>query len=294
MAEVFLGREALGGGLTRHELRRWYRTMFRGVYVPKGVRLDVTDRAVGAWLTSNRSGVIAGVAASALHGAAWVDDAEPIEILVDERRRQSGLVVRMDRYADDEVTEISHLPVTNPARTAFDLGRHQPRAEALSRMDALMRVAPFNAGEVEALVRRYGPVRGIRQLRTLLPLVDAGAASPKESWLRLLLIDGGLPIPETQIPVLDSYGYPFAYLDMGWRSIKLAVEYDGDQHRTDRRQYVKDLRRLPMITDLGWETIRVIAEDRPALVLHRVREAFERRGGFEINEMVGPTRTFAA
>lgn len=294
MVEVFLGREALGDGLTRHELRRWYRTMFRGVYVTKGVRLALTDRAVGAWLTSNRSGVIAGVAASALHGAAWVDDAEPIEILVDERRRQSGLVVRMDRYTDDEVTEIAQLPVTNPARTAFDLGRHQPRAEALSRMDALMRVAPFNAGDVEALVRRYGPVRGIRQLRTLLPLVDAGAASPKESWLRLLLIDGGLPRPETQIPVLDSGGYPFAYLDMGWRSIKLAVEYDGDQHRTDRRQYVKDLRRLPMITDLGWETIRVIAEDRPAQVLHRVREAFERRGGFEINEMVGSTRTFAA
>jgi hypothetical protein len=294
MVEVFLGREALGDGLTRHELRRWYRTMFRGVYVTKGVRLALTDRAVGAWLTSNRSGVIAGVAASALHGAAWVDDAEPIEILVDERRRQSGLVVRMDRYTDDEVTEIAQLPVTNSARTAFDLGRHQPRAEALSRMDALMRVAPFNAGDVEALVRRYGPVRGIRQLRTLLPLVDAGAASPKESWLRLLLIDGGLPRPETQIPVLDSGGYPFAYLDMGWRSIKLAVEYDGDQHRTDRRQYVKDLRRLPMITDLGWETIRVIAEDRPAQVLHRVREAFERRGGFEINEMVGSTRTFAA
>jgi hypothetical protein len=268
--------------------------MFRGVYVTKGVRLALTDRAVGAWLTSNRSGVIAGVAASALHGAAWVDDAEPIEILVDERRRQSGLVVRMDRYTDDEVTEIAHLPVTNSARTAFDLGRHQPRAEALSRMDALMRVAPFDAGEVEALVRRYGPVRGVRQLRTLLPLVDAGAASPKESWLRLLLTDGGLPRPETQIPVLDSCGYPFAYLDMGWRSIKLAVEYDGDQHRTDRRQYVKDLRRLPMITDLGWETIRVIAEDRPAQVLHRVREAFERRGGFEINEMVRSTRTFAA
>ena len=294
MVEVFLGREALGDGLTRHELRRWYRTMFRGVYVTRGVRLALTDRAVGAWLTSNRSGVIAGVAASALHGAAWVDDAEPIEILVDERRRQSGLVVRMDRYTDDEVTEIAQLPVTNSARTAFDLGRHQPRAEALSRMDALMRVAPFNAGDVEALVRRYGPVRGIRQLRTLLPLVDAGAASPKESWLRLLLIDGGLPRPETQIPVLDSGGYPFAYLDMGWRSIKLAVEYDGDQHRTDRRQYVKDLRRLPMITDLGWETIRVIAEDRPAQVLHRVREAFERRGGFEINEMAGSTRTFAA
>ena len=67
-----------------------------------------------------------------------------------------------------------------------------------------------------------------------------GAASPKESWLRLLLIDNGFPIPETQIPVLDGH-VPFAFLDMGWRHIQLAVEYDGDQHRTDRPQYVKDI-----------------------------------------------------
>ena len=35
MGEVFLGREALGDGLSRHELRRWYRPLFRGVYIPK-------------------------------------------------------------------------------------------------------------------------------------------------------------------------------------------------------------------------------------------------------------------
>ena len=48
---------------------------------------------------------------------------EPVEILVDERRRQSGLIIRMDRLADDEVTTVADLPVTTTARTAFDLGR---------------------------------------------------------------------------------------------------------------------------------------------------------------------------
>ena len=52
----------------------------------------------------------------------WVDDDEPVEILVDERRRQSGLIIRMDRLADDEVTTVADLPVTTTARTAFDLG----------------------------------------------------------------------------------------------------------------------------------------------------------------------------
>jgi hypothetical protein len=292
MTEVFLGREALGEGLPRHDLRRWYRPMFRGVYIPRRATPTLQDRALGAWLTSDRAGVIGGVAASALHGAKWVDDDEPIEVLVAERRRQPGLIVRMDRLSADEVTSVADLPVTTTARTAFDVGRYRKRYDAIGRLDALMRAAPFRPDEVSMLMHRYGAVRGVRQLRELVPLVDAGAASPKESWLRLLLIDNGFPIPETQIPVLDE-GMPFAYLDMGWRDIQLAVEYDGDQHRTDRPQYVKDQRRLPKIAKRGWEVIRVIAEDRPAEILERVHEAFVRRGGAEIDEMAKFTRTFA-
>lgn len=288
-----MGREALRDGLSRHELRRWYRSVFRGVYVPKNATLSLADRAFGAWLTTNRTGVIGGVAASALHGAEWVDHHEMIEVLVQEKRRQSGLIVRMDRLAEDEIDRWGELPITNPARTAFDMGRHLNRSTAMARLDALLRAKHFDVCDVESLLRRYGAVRGARQLRDLLPLVDAGSASPKESWLRLLLIDGGLPVPQTQIPILDG-DFPTAFLDMGWRKIKLAVEYDGDQHRTDRRQYVKDLRRLPLLASLGWEVIRVIAEDRPAEILARVREAFEGRGGLEIDEMAPFSRTFAA
>ena len=281
----------MGDGLPRHELRRWYRPMFRGVYIPKRATPSLADRTLGAWLTSDRAGVIAGVAASALHGARWVDDTESIEILVNDRRRQPGLVIRMDRVTDDEITVVNDLPVTTLARTAFDLGRYQKRFAAIARLDALMRAAPFSADEVSMLMRRYGPVRGVRQLRELLPLVDPGAASPRESRLRLLLIDNGFPIPETQIPVYDGYE-PFAFLDMGWRHIQLAVEYDGDQHRTDRPQYVKDQRRLPKIAKRGYEVIRVIAEDRDSEVLVRVYEAWLRRGGAEIDKMAPFTRAF--
>jgi hypothetical protein len=291
MTEIFLGSEALGGGMPRSELRRWYRPIFRGVYIPKNATPNLRDRAVGAWLTSGRAGVVTGVAASAWHGADWVDDAEPIELLVHERRKQAGLLVRMDRVADDEVTTIDGLPVATRARTAFDLGRYQKRAAAMGRLDALMRAAPFPAAEVMVLLDRYGPVRGVRQLRQLLPLIDPGAESLRESWLRLLLIDDGFPIPETQIPVVDESGQIFAYVDMGWRELQLAVEYDGDHHRTSRTAYVKDIRRLEKIRRCGWEVIRVINEDRPASILARVREAYKRRA--EIDEMSAASRLLA-
>lgn len=291
MTEVFLGAEALGDGLPRSELRRWYRPLFRGVYIPKNAHPTLQDRTVGAWLTSGRTGIVTGVAASALHGADWVDDGEPIEILIHERRKQAGLVVRMDRVAEDEVTMLDGIRVATRARTAFDLGRYQKRAAAMGRLDALMRAAPFQLSDVTALTDRYGPVRGVRQLRQLLPLIDPAAESLKESWLRLLLIDDGFPIPETQIPIVDEAGEPFAFVDMGWQHLQLAVEYDGDQHRTTRAVYVNDMRRLERIRRRGWEVIRVIKEDRPASVLARVREAYKRRA--EIDEMPAASRSLA-
>ena len=69
MREVILGGEAVAAGwVTRHELRRWYTKLYRGVYVRKGAEVSLRDRAIGAWLASGRKGVVAGLAASALHG----------------------------------------------------------------------------------------------------------------------------------------------------------------------------------------------------------------------------------
>jgi very-short-patch-repair endonuclease len=60
---------------------------------------------------------------------------------------------------------------------------------------------------------------------------------------------------------------------MGWEDWMVAVEYDGDQHRTDRRQYVKDIRRSEMLKRMGWTVVRVVAEDHPADIIRRVRAA---------------------
>ena len=119
---------------------------------------------------------------------------------------------------------------------------------------------------------------GLRRLEAALELVDAGSESPRESYLRLLLIDAGLPRPQTQIPVLGVDGIPVAYLDMGWEQHMVAVEYDGDQHRSDRRQYVKDIQRIEALERMGWVVVRVVAEDRPASIVRRVREALAASG----------------
>lgn len=65
---------------------------------------------------------------------------------------------------------------------------------------------------------------------------------------------------------------------MGWERFKVAAEYDGDQHRTVRRQYVHDIRRQKALEELGWVVIRVIAEDHPEHISRKVFEALHRRG----------------
>jgi hypothetical protein len=291
MTEVFIGAEAIAAGrLTRHELTRWYRPLFRGVYLPRSRTPTLRDRTTAAWLATGRRGVIAGVAASALHGAHWVDADHPIEVIDGHRRAQRGVIVRDETVADDEVTRIAGLPVTSRARTAFDLGRHQNRDTAIGRLDALKRASAYDDRRVEELLQRYSGWRGTRQLRELLPLVDKDAASPQESRVRLLLIDAGVPAPQTQILVVDRFRL-VAMLDMGWEHLKIALEYDGDHHRTDRRQYARDVRRYAELERRGWIVIRVLAGDSPADILHRVVDAFRRR---EIHLSLGATRTIAA
>lgn len=278
MGEVFKGSEAITQGeLTGWALRRWYRHIFRDVYVPKQHVLTVQDRTVGAWLWSKRNAVITGVAASALHGAEWVQADIPIELRMDCSRPPRGIIARDNNLLSDEVMYVSELRVTTPARTAFDLGRYLRRGQALARLDALMRATPFSVEDVQLLIKRYKGARGIRQLRELLPLVDGGAASPRETWLRLLYIDAGLPKPTTQIPVVEN-GRLVRMLDMGWEDFMVAAEYDGEQHQTSRLQYLKDMDVLPRLARLGWIVDRVVKEHREADIIRRAYNAMTSRG----------------
>ena len=278
MREVFIGSQAVRTGrLTGYQLRTDFRSIYQDVYLPKCSEVSLRDRMEAAWLWSRQRATIAGSSAAALHGAQWVDDGVPVELIWRNTHPPDGVIVRNERLHDDETTFVARLPVTTTARTAFDLGRHLPRGQALARLDSLMRAKPFTTDNVKLIAKRHDRARGVRQLRELLPLVDGGAASPKETWLRLLLIDAGFPKPTTQIPVCERWDL-IALLDMGWKDFKVAAEYDGDQHRTDRTQYVKDIRRIPKVQQKGWIYIRVISEDRDEDVIDRVHRALTSRG----------------
>lgn len=278
--EPLIGSEAVTAGtLTKSQLATRYRRLFPDIYVVRDAKVSAELRAKAGWLWSGRRGVIAGFAAAALHGSAWVDDTQVVDLIHDNWRGPPGVQTHADRIEDDEIVVLQGVPATSPTRTALDLGCWYPTMTAVAAIDSLARAIDIKGAEVAVLASRYPGRRGIARARRALELFDSGAQSPKESWLRVVLIQAGLPRPQTQIPVRDEFGGPVAYLDMGWEDVKVAVEYDGQQHRNDRRQYSWDVRRLEMLERLGWIVIRVLAGDRPAEVVGRVRAALARRNG---------------
>ncbi|MCB0934379.1 MAG: DUF559 domain-containing protein [Mycobacterium sp.] len=188
-----------------------------------------------------------------------------------------SLHTRAESLGQEDACVVDGIPATTPERTILDVACWHPVMAAVAAIDALARATDVKIADVELLAERSRGRRGIIQARKTIGLADAGAQSPKESWLRTVLVEAGLPRPQTQIPIHDEWGKPVAYLDMGWEDLKIAVEYDGDHHRTRRSQYSYDIRRSEMVQRRGWIVIRVTAEDSAEDVLRRVRDALARR-----------------
>ncbi|MGX9787457.1 endonuclease domain-containing protein [Mycobacterium sp. MMS18-G62] len=274
--QPFIGSEALASGsLNRYELRRYYRAIMPNVYLDNRVEPSLRQRTLAAYLWSRREAVVSGLAASALHGAKWIDDNSPVELIWRNARVPRGVVTRDQLLLENEIQRLDGLRVTTPERTAFDLGRRGRIGTAVARLDALGQATDFKLSAVEELAFRHRHTRGLRQLEAVLHLGDAGAESPKETWLRLLVIRAGFPRPRTQIPVLSPDGLRWYYLDMGWEDIKLAAEYDGDHHRSDPGQWAYDIRRLEDLRELGWTHVRVVARHRAADIIRRLQRAWD-------------------
>jgi hypothetical protein len=280
--DVVLASEAIAAGqLTRNDLRRRYVKLHRDVYVPRSTALTAFDRAVAAWLWSRREAVLAGCSAAAVLGSKWLPADGPAEVARVRYPSPAGIVVHSGVIADDELGRVDEMACTTAARTAYDLGRRLTFESAVIRIDALLNATGVPVATVSAVASRYPGARGIRHLRGALDLVDAGAESPQETRLRLLLVQSGIPRPVTQIPVADERGRVRRRIDMGWPEWMVGVEYDGEQHFTGPDDYADDIERLEFLAHRGWTIVRVSGRqlrwERPAVV-QRVNRALAAAG----------------
>jgi very-short-patch-repair endonuclease len=103
--------------------------------------------------------------------------------------------------------------------------------------------------------------------------------SPRETRLRLLVLDSGLPEPEINYWIYDDRGRFLTESDLVYPREKVVLEYEGDHHRTDVKQWRKDIARRESLEDAGWRVIRVSADDLdlyPDRLITRIRRALAR------------------
>lgn len=285
----FTWSDARAAGISRRALDdavecRLVRRVLRGVYVAADVPDSPLLRAQAARLVVSPYSVLcdrtaAWVLGVSVHDYRELDVIPPIESYVlrghDPTDRPECAGGTRDLRPEDWV-EVEGVRVTTPLRTAMDLGCVLDRRSGLAAMDALMRAYGFTVADMVRVLPRYFRRRGVRRLRTIVTLADPRSESRSESWVRLEIIDNGLPSPVLQHWVVID-GIPTYRLDLSYPHARVAVEYDGEDFHTRPEDRERDLRRRDHLRELGWTIIVLTKRDfAPGAVdawIDRVREA---------------------
>jgi hypothetical protein len=152
-----------------------------------------------------------------------------------------------------DIVELAGFRVTTPRRTALDLARFLRRPMALAALDAFTHAGLVTLAELVVGLGAFYRHPGVRQARELVSYADPRVESPGESWLRLRIIDAGFPRPEPQVRLYDRDGRERFRLDLGYRSRRIGLEYDGELYHSgvDREAY-DERRRKEIERDFGW------------------------------------------
>jgi very-short-patch-repair endonuclease len=266
----FTRAEAFGVGVTRRQLQGpGYRRLGSGIYRWAGLKASpqLTIAAVARRLPAGAA--FSGLTAAWLHGLD-VAPCDPVEVT--GSGRLAGAAVRRATLECKEIVTRRGLPTTSALRTAVDLGGRDPLIEGVVAADLFLHAGLVSIAELHTYVSKHRGAKGIARLRRVVDFAEPKAESAMETRLRLLLVLAGLPRPEVQASIHDDQGNFLGRPDLLYRDRRLAIEFDGSNHR-DR--LVDDNRRQNRIIGAGYRLLRFTAADvyrTPDSVVMQVRQ----------------------
>lgn len=246
----------------------------RLIYLPAGREFALADRSrvlaaatPGAWVSHETAAILTGLGLPPWMGIdPTIHLSKPHEL---PRVRRAGVTGHRVRVIPGEVMEFEGIPVSVRPRTWLDLARELPLPYLIAMGDQLIRIPrpglelrsePYAYKEgLRLLVRQHPNMKGVEKARLALEDMRVGADSFPETFLRLAVLDAGLPEPELQLRLdPDDLWSPSA--DLGYRRFRIAVQYDGAPHLT-REQQTRDSRRDEAFTSAGWSYFKANAYD---------------------------------
>ena len=118
--------------------------------------------------------------------------------------------------------------------------------DAIKVGDWLLHNDHMDLGRLEALATAHPWRDGAYEALWVLEHLDPDSWSLKESETRAVLVFGGLPRPACNQRLREITARKVV-VDLLYRTHGVAVEFEGEQHQLDRRQYTKDLDRYALM-----------------------------------------------
>ncbi len=260
----FRVRDAHRAGVTPQRLRRPdLETPRSGIRWAAALPRDLADLARAISVALPEEVAFSHVTAARLLGLPlprpWTP-AEPLDVMRPTAApRLERAQCRSHRGLESrEVVTVDGLRVVSGWDTWADLSPGLAVGDLVALGDALL--APRGPGRRsdawDVVASRPGR-RGVRRLRSAADLVRPGSASAWESKARVLFLDAGLPEPELNVDLFADDGSWLARPDFVWRRRRVVGEYDGDQHRTDRRVWQYERERRARLEDDGWRYVEM-------------------------------------
>jgi hypothetical protein len=264
--DIFTWEQWRARGLSRHALVRELRSgavrkVLRRVYAASDVPDTPVTRARAVSLIRPHRTVVGRECAAWLSGIDVLPPGRtmadvPVHLVVAKEvtpPRIIGCKPSQADLPDTDIVEEYGVERTSDARTALDLARFSARQPAVAAADMFLHDKRVTEAELWRRAGRLVKVRNCRLLRANLAAADAGAESYAESAQRVLFIDAGLPRPRTQTPLHGPAGDLIGFFDMGWRTYRVASEFDGADGHDSVEQREHDRRRRDRArAETGW------------------------------------------
>ena len=290
-ADTFAVATALAAGVTADHLRTSaYEVPFRGARAASGTVESLYDRCRALSTVLDDGVVFSDVTALRLMEVEvpWTrEDDDRLHVVTlrpqdRPRRQRDGVVAHWSRQPVLGTTTVGELAVTSPEQTFVHVavGLRLPDdvvvlGDAMMRRQAMLTTPAKLADAAE----RTHKVKGIVQVREQIERMRPGTDSSPETRVRLAIVDANLPRPQVNQVVRAPDGEYVKRVDLLYPDLRIAIEYDGDQHRTDRAQWREDVRARRRLEELGWIVIVVVGDDLRDLqaLVSRVRAAIRAR-----------------
>lgn len=250
------------------------KTLVPGVYLDAAIEPTLAN-TLGGWLTLLPPGTLVDGVTALRYWGIEVAEVMPYRFVTTaayQSKRAEVQVRRVEQLPDHRGSIVSPPAALVAAKVELGL---------LDMVIAGDWIIQANLATYEQVRDALGTATGrnCRRARRAGELVRAKVESPRETRLRLAIVLAGLPEPECNVDLGDEWFF-IGRVDLYLRAWNIAVEYEGDQHRSNAKTYGNDLLRFEELSASGVLAIRVSKEHlrQPREVVRRIHAALVSRG----------------